>query len=194
MENATLSNNNHYIVVGDQCSNHRILNQDGNQIGEIGPQSSYPHYCMFSKDDKQLITNSCHFYNGITIGVDGEKLEGLKIEAYQENGNFKVIDDNMRVYVGISTNEMYILGDAYGYIKAFNNEGKCLWRHFLGSTIGSLTISDDEKTIWVGSCTGMIHKLQLGKGHRDTHTIGNGKHYEVFRLILWKGEEKVLMW
>jgi hypothetical protein len=194
MENATLSNNNLFIVVGDQCSDHRVLNQAGELVGEIGPQSSYPHYCIFSKDDKQLITNSCHFYNGITIGVDAEKLEGVKIVAYQENGDFKLIDDGMRVYAGVATEEMYILGDAYGYVKAFDKKGKYLWRHFLGSTIGGLAISDDEKTLWVGSCTGMIHKLKLGKGHRDTHTIGNGKHYEDFRLILWKGEEKELWW
>ena len=194
MENATLSNDNSYIVVGDQCSDHRILNNDGEEIGEIGPQSSYPHYCLFSNDDSQLITNSCHFYNGITIGVDVSSLAGLKIDAYDENGDFKVIDDGMRVYVGITTTEYYILGDAYGYIKAFDKQGKCIWRHFLGSTIGGLAISDDEKTLWIGSCTGIIHKLRLGKGHRDTHTIGNGNHFEEFRLILWKGEEKELWW
>jgi hypothetical protein len=194
MENATLSNNNKYIIVGDQCSEHRILNEDGEEIGEIGQQSSYPHYCLFSKDDSQLITNSCHFYNGITIGVDTSNLDGLKIKAYDEKGDFKIIDDGMRVYVGITTSEYYILGDAYGYIKAFDKQGKCLWRHFLGSTIGGLAISDDEKTLWIGSCSGMIHKLKLGKGHRDNHTIGNGNHYEEFRLILWIGEKKELWW
>ena len=193
MENATISNSNEYIVVGDQCADHRILNQNGEQIGEVGPQSSYPHFCLFSSDDKQLITNSCHFYNGITIGVSTERMDGLKIEAYEESDDYKVIDDGMRVYVGIATKDLYILGDAYGYIKAFNQLGECVWRHFLGSTIGGLTISDDENTLWVGSCTGMIHKLRLGKGHRDNHTIGNGNHYEEFRLILWK-DEPIMIW
>lgn len=193
MENATMSNDNKYIVVGDQDADHRILNQNGEQIGEIGPQSSYPHYCLFSTDDKQLITNSCHFYNGITIGVSTENINDLKIKAYEESDTYKVIDDGMRVYIGLTTKDLYILGDAYGYIKAFNKEGECIWRHFLGSTIGGLTISDDEKTLWIGSCTGMIHKLKLGKGHRDNHTLGNGNHYEEFRLILWK-EEPIMKW
>lgn len=193
MENATLSNDNKYIVVGDQCSDHRILNENGDQVGEVGPQSSYPHFCLFSKDDEQLITNSCHFYNGITIGVSAEKMEGIKIEAYEESEDYEVIDDGMRVYIGVATNDFYILGDAYGYIKAFNKKGECIWRHFLGSTIGGLTLSDDEKTLWVGSCTGMVHKLTLGKGHRDNHTVGNGNHYEEFRLILWK-EEPIMRW
>ncbi len=193
MGNATISSSNEHIVVGDQCSDHRILNQNGKQIGEIGPQSSYPHFCLFSSDDKQLITNSCHFYNGITIGVSTENMDGLKVEAYGESDNYKVIDDGMRVYVGLTTKDLYILGDAYGYVKAFNQLGECIWRHFLGSTLCGLAISDDEKTLWVGSCTGMVHKLQLGQGHRDNHTIGNGNHYEEFRLILWK-DEPIMMW
>lgn len=193
MENATLSNDNKLIVVGDQCADHRILTQNGDQIGKVGPQSSYPHYCLFSADDEQLITNSCHFYNGITIGVSTNNINELKVEAYEESDVYKVIDDGMRVYVGLTTKDLYILGDAYGYIKAFNKEGECVWRHFLGSTIGGLAISDNGETLWVGSCTGMIHKLKLGKGHRDNHTLGNGKHYEEFRIILWK-EEPIMIW
>lgn len=39
----------------------------------------------------------------------------------------------------------------------------------------------------------MLHKLQLEKGFRDNLTIGNGNHYEDFRLLLWK-EEPILKW
>ncbi|MCD7901012.1 MAG: hypothetical protein LUH22_14415 [Bacteroides sp.] len=194
MENGTMDHKNQYIVVADQCSEHRILNLDGEELGSIGPQSSYPHFCLFSKDDSQLITNSCHFYNGITIGVDRDKLDGAIIEPYEESDDYVVIDEEMRIYAGVATSDYYILGDAYGYIKAFDKSGKKIWRHFLGSTISGMTLSDDEKTLWVGSYSGMLHKLQLGKGHRDTHTIGNGDHYEVFRLLLWKDEPQVWVW
>ncbi|MBW1297903.1 hypothetical protein GBO31_20500 [Aquimarina litoralis] len=193
MENGTLSNDNQFIVVGDQCSEHRILDNEGVQIGKIGQQSEYPHYCLFSKDNRQLITNSCHFYNGITIGVATEQLNGIDISEYEESTLYTTIDKEMRVYCGISTKDYYILGDAHGYIRAIDHKGKHLWRHFLGSTISGITISDDEKTLWVGSYSGMIHKLQLGKGFRDNHTIGNGNHYEDFRMILWK-EEPIMKW
>jgi len=193
MENATLSNDNQFIVVGDQCSEHRILDANGSQIGGIGQQSEYPHYCLFSKDDSQLITNSCHFYNGITIGVSSEKLNGINIPEYEESPLYKTIDEGMRVYCGTVASDLYILGDAHGYIRAIDHNGKCIWRHFLGSTISGITISDDEKTLWIGSYSGMLHKLQLGKGFRDDHTIGNGNHYEDFRLILWK-EEPTMKW
>ena len=193
MGNATISNDNRYIVVGDQGADHRILNQQLQQIGQIGPQSSYPHYCIFSADDSQLITNSCHFYNGITIAVSTENIDGLKVEAYKESELFKVVDEEMRVYIAATTKELYIFGDAYGYIRAFNKKGDNVWRHFVGSTISGLTISHDEQTVWVATYAGMIHKLSLGKGHRDDHTIGNGDHYEEFRLICWK-EEPMLVW
>ena len=194
MENATLSNDNTYIIVGDQCCDHRVLDAEGNTLGSIGSQSSYPHFCLFSKDDSQLITNSCHFYNGITIGVDTDQLNGINIKAYTESDNYKTIDDDMRVYIGIATQNYYILGDAYGYIKAFDKNGNKVWRHFLGSTISGMTISDDEETLWVGSFSGILHKLKLGKGHRDTHTIGNGNHYEEFRLLIWKNEPQIWKW
>lgn len=194
MENATLSNDNTYIVVGDQCDDHRILDSEGNTLGHIGPQSSYPHFCLFSKDDSQLITNSCHFYNGVTIGVDSERLIGAEIEAYSESDDYTLIDEEMRVYAGLATRNYYILGDAYGNVRASDKDGNKIWRHFLGSTISGMAISDDEQTLWVGSSSGMLHKLILGKGHRDTHTVGNGNHYEEFRLLIWKNEPQIWKW
>jgi hypothetical protein len=193
MENATLSNNNDLIVVGDQASDHRILNNEGSLIGSIGPQSSYPHFCLFAKDDQQLLTNSCHFYNGVSIGVNTDKLPGVEIPAYVESGDFIVLDEDMRVYEGIATSQYYILGDAYGYIRAIDKEGNLIWRHHLGSSISGITISDNEETLWVAACSGILHKLKLGKG-QDEHTIGNGNHQEDFRLILWKNEPKPLFW
>jgi len=193
MANATLSHNNEFIVVGDQDSEHRVLDGTGKEIGSIGQRSEYPHFCLFSNDDSQLITNSCHFYNGITIGVDATTLKGLRLPPYEEGGTAVTIDDGMRVYVGLAVRDHYILGDAHGYVRAIDTRGKCLWRHFVGSTITGLAISPDEQVLWVGSCTGMIHKLRLAKGHRDDHTIGNGEHFEEFRMIFWKGEP-VMRW
>ncbi|CAM1350462.1 hypothetical protein [Tenacibaculum ascidiaceicola] len=50
----------------------------------------------------------------------------------------------MRVYVGTTTKDYYILRDEDGYIKAFDQNGNCIWRHFLGATISSIVISDDK--------------------------------------------------
>ena len=194
MENATLSHNNKYIVVGDQCTDHTVMDAEGNIIGQMEPQSSYPHFCLFSKDDSQLISNSCHFYNGITVGIEALDLKGTYIENYYDNEDFVEIDSEMRIYAGLTTTNYYILGDAYGYIKAVDKTGKQIWQHFLGSTISGMTIADDEQTLWVSSYSGILHKLKLNKPLRDKHTISTANIYEYFRLLLWKKEPNVLKW
>ena len=120
-------------------------------------------------------------------------LNGLKVEAYKESSLYTVIEDGMRVYCGLAYEDFYILGDAYGYLRAVDKRGNLKWRHFLGSTLGGVALSDDGKTLWAASCSGMIHKLRLGQGHRDNQTIGNGNHYEDFRSIVWK-DEPMMQW
>ena len=196
MANATLSNDNALIVAGEQCDDHILMDSEGERLGDIGAQSSYPHFCLFSADDTQLITNSCHLYNGVTIGVDRAALKrGLEIEAYlyDEEGekNFTLIDDAMRVYAGVATLDFYILGDAYGYIKAVGKDGRKIWRHYLGGTIKSMALSEDGSVLFVGTYGGRLHKLRLGAG-QDSHTIGNGNHKEEFRLIAY--EDKIYRW
>ncbi len=196
MANATLSNDNALIVAGEQCGDHVLMDSEGERLGSIGAQSSYPHFCLFSADDTQLIANSCHFYNGVTIGVDRAALkQGLEVEAYSydEEGekNFTLIDDAMRVYAGVATWDFYILGDAYGYIKAVGKDGRKIWRHYLGGTIKSMALSEDGSVLFVSTYGGRLHKLRLGAG-QDSHTIGNGNHKEEFRLIAY--EDKIYRW
>ena len=197
MANATISNDNELIVAGEQDTDeHVLMDREGERLGGIGAQSSYPHFCLFSADDTQLITNSCHFYNGVTIGVDRALLKrGLEVGFYDPDGddeqNFTLIDDAMRVYAGVATRDFYILGDAYGYIKAVGKDGRKIWRHYLGGTIKSMALSEDGGVLFVGTYGGRLHKLRLGAG-QDSHTIGNGNHKEEFRLIAY--EDKIYRW
>ena len=196
MANAALSSDNALIVAGEQCGDHVLMDREGERLGGIGAQSAYPHFCLFSADDTQLITNSCHFYNGVTIGVDRAALKrGLEVGFYDPDGgdeqNFTLIDDAMRVYAGVATRDFYILGDAYGYIKAVGKDGRKIWRHYLGGTIKSMALSEDGSVLFVGTYGGRLHKLRLGAG-QDSHTIGNGNHKEEFRLIAY--EDKIYRW
>jgi hypothetical protein len=190
MEHAALSYDNNLIAVGDQTSAHRILNREGNHIATIDPASSYPHYALFSKDGQQVLLNSCYLYNGTTISVPVAGIPGYKTGV----DGHTIIDKNCRVYAAVATSEHYIFGDAAGHIQAFDKEGKKCWHYFVGSTITSMALSEDEKILWVASCSGMIHKLKLNEGQRDNHTIGNGNHYEEFRVIFWKNEPQPLVW
>lgn len=193
MENASLSNNNDYIIVGDLNSDHRVLNQVGEQIGTIGPQSSFPHFSLFSTNDSHMISNSCHFYNGTTIGIETKHLNGIELSAYVDSDLYTTIENQMRVYSGIALEEYYVLGDAFGYIKAYDNDGNCLWKHFLGSTITGIAISGDNQFLWVATGAGIIHKLELNKVLRDAQAIGNSNHFEEFRMLFWK-DEPILKW
>ena len=189
MANAALSNDNELIALGDQDEGHFVTNAQGETLGEIYPQSSYPHFCLFSADDTQLITNSCHFYNGVTIGVDRALLK-RGVQIYRDR-DFTLVDDEMRVYAGVATQDFYILGDAYGYIRAVGKDGRKIWRHYLGGTIKSMAISEDGGVLFVGTYGGRLHKLRLGAG-QDSHTISNGNHKEEFRLIAF--EDKIYRW
>lgn len=193
MENAYLSHDNEYIVIWCQDSDFIIFDKNWEKIGEIWPQgSSYPHFCIFSKNDKILAMNSCHFYNWATCIVE-EKNFTEKIDAWDdENKNYKIIDEEMRIYEWISTEKYFIFGDAYGYIRAVDENGNHIWRHYLGSTISGIAISDDEKTLWVWSYSGILHKLKLFEW-QDSHTIWNWNHKEVRRFIFWN-EENILKW
>lgn len=189
MAHADLSHDNRYIAIGEQCSNHCILSADGELLNEFYPESSYPHFSLFASDDKQVIFNSCHFYNGVTGAISVEEFEENK-----EDYAIEVIDEEMRVYTGVSVEDYYILGDAYGYIRAVNKQGELLWRHFLGGNMASMEISDDGKTLWVGNYAGFLYRLSLDKGQRDSHTIGTSNHYEDFRLLIFKDEEQIWRW
>nr|WP_314477642.1 hypothetical protein [uncultured Campylobacter sp.] len=189
MANAALSNDNALIVAGEQCDDHILMDSEGEQLGSIGAQMDYPHFCLFSADDTQLITNSYHFYNGVTIGVDRALLK-RGVQIYRDR-DFTLVDDEMRVYAGVATRDLYILGDAYGYIRAVGKDGRKIWRHYLGGTIKSMALSKDGSVLFVGTYGGRLHKLRLGAG-QDSHTIGNGNHKEEFRLIAY--EDKIYRW
>lgn len=194
MEHAALSNNNKFIAIGDQSSEHRILDENGDEIAEISPVSSYPHFAIFSKDDKNVIFNSCHFYNGETINIELDQVEKSAKGSSTDEDEYLVIDDECRVYAGVATENYYILGDANGYIRGVTKDGVCLWKYFLGSTITGMAISKNNEVLWVGSCSGFLHKLLLGKGKSDDHVIGNGEHYEEFRISFWANEDCPLFW
>ncbi|MBO9198698.1 MULTISPECIES: WD40 repeat domain-containing protein [Niastella] len=190
MEHAALSYDNSLIVVGDQTSAHRILNRDGNHIATIDPHSSYPHYALFSKDGQQILLNSCHSCDGTTISVPATGIHTIK----RGDDSHTIIDNSCRVYAAATTAEHYIFGDAHGNLQAFDKEGKKSWSYFIGSIITGMTLSEDEKTLWVASGSGMVHKLKLNGEQPDDHTIGNGNINEEFRVIFWKNEPEPLVW
>lgn len=194
MEHGAISNDGKLIAVGSQCSNHLIFNDKLEQVCDIGPQSSYPHYAIFSEDNSKVAFNSCHFYNGATICANIKDHPNLETEPYEEDDRAPEIDQNCRVYAGISVGNDFIVGDAHGYIHCISNDGTHKWQHFIGSSIGSIDISHDKTKLAVSTYAGFLSIIELNSDRQRPYQIGNANNYELSRWIFWKNLPKPLQW
>lgn len=194
MEHGAISKDGKLIAVGCQDSSHLVFNDQLELVGNVGNQSEYPHYAAFSDDQSMIALNSCHFYSGVTVGVSIELLPGLETEAYEEDKRTLILQDTARVYAAVSRGDEFIIGDASGYVRAFDLRGKRRWEQFIGSTVGDIDVSPDGKTLVVSTYAGFLSIFQLDAGSQAPHQIGNGGHYEQRRWIFWKDEQKPLVW
>lgn len=159
-------------------------------VGNVGNRSDYPHYALFSSDDSMLAVNSCHFYNGITLGVPTDLLPGLETEPYEDDERIILLDDDARVYAGICRQNEFIIGDASGYVRAFGADGNPRWQLFIGSSIGDRDTSADGKTLVVSTYAGFLSIFKMDSGEQAPHQIGNSQHMETRRWIFWKNEKQ----
>ncbi len=194
MEHGVVSSDGKYIAVGAQEGKHLVFNENLDLIAEIGPHNEYPHYALFSKDNSVLALNACHFYNGVTIGVPSSMLDGLNTDYYETRDGIRLLQDGARVYAGVSRNDEFIMGDAYGYIHACSLTGEYRWQHFVGAAINAMDISTDGKKLVVSTFSGFISLIDLDAGIQQPYQIGNGGHYEERRWIFWKNESSPLTW
>ncbi|MEO0708174.1 MAG: WD40 repeat domain-containing protein [Cyanobacteria bacterium J06649_5] len=194
MEHGAVSDDGKLIAVGSQDSTHLVFDESLVLVGNIGNHSEYPHYALFSSDNDTLAFNACHFYSGVTIGIPTKLLPGLTTEPYEEDARITVLEDGARVYAGTSRSDELIVGDADGYIRAFNTSGKSQWQLFIGSSVGDIDISADGKTLVVSTYAGFLSIINLDAGEQTPYQIGNSKHMEVRRWLFWKNESQPLIW
>lgn len=136
--------------LGKPDGDHTVLDREKNKTYEVEPESSYPHCAAFSRDSQVVWFNACHFYNGVTIQVPLASIS----DRVQES-QWPIMDENARVYTMVEIQAGMVMGDAYGYLYCINREGQELWRHFVGSTIYSLTVSPEQSKLAVGTYGGM---------------------------------------
>ena len=194
MEHGAISHDGKLIAVGSQDSTHLLFDENLALIGDVGNRSDYPHYSLFSSDDSIVAFNSCHFYNGITLGVSVDLLPGLKTEPYENDERITVLEDVARVYAGTCRQSEFIIGDASGYVRAFGTDGEPHWQIFIGSSVGDIDISDDGTTLAVSTYAGFLSIIKMDAGKQAPHQIGNSKHMETRRWIFWKNEKIPLIW
>jgi hypothetical protein len=195
MEHGAIAPDGKLIAAGEQSSNHCLFDADSFAIvADIGPLSEYPHYAAFSKCGKVVAFNSCHFYNGQTIGIAVALLPGLKTEPYELDNRFILLENGSRVYAAVSREDEFIIGDASGYLRAFDLKGNFRWQHFIGSTVGDIDVSRDGNRLAVTTYAGFLCVIDLDTGEADPFVIGTATHRERRRWLFWKKELKPLIW
>lgn len=195
MAHGAISPDGNWIAAGHQDSQHHIFSaKTFDQVGVIGTASEYPHHAVFSADSSLVAFNSCHFYSGTTVGIPTALLPNLSIERPDNDARVVKFDENARVYASVVRNEELIIGDASGYLSAFDLRGKSRWTHFIGSTIEDIDISSDGKRLVVTTYAGFVSILDLDTGVKDPFVIGNSTHKERRRWLFWKKEARPLIW
>jgi hypothetical protein len=191
MEHGAVSHEGTLIAVGEQSSPHLVFDSALRLVLQVRPGSEYPHYAAFSADDAVLALNSCHFYDGTTLGV---ATAGLRNRADARAAETFQLQDGARVYAAATRDNEFIVGDAGGYIRAFDTTGKYRWQQFIGSSVGDIDISADGRRLAVSTYAGFLSIFHLDAGRQHPHQIGNGNHLEERRWIFWRGELTPLIW
>lgn len=188
MVHAALSPDGRWLAVGDQCSDHHVL--DAATLAEVAsfpPQSSYPVHAVFTADSRRVALNSCHFYWGETLLADVGGQGAGPAEP-------RLLERPRRFYCSVSRGDRLWLGEASGYVQCHDRDGRCLWAEYFGSTITGLALSPDGRHLAVGSCSGILHMVELDAGASDPYRIGTGSNKEIWRLMFWDGASPAWWW
>lgn len=195
MVHGAISPDGKLIAAGHQSSPHYVFDSETyDAIGRIGHLSEYPHYAAFSSDGSLIAFNSCHFYNGETVGLPTSLLPGLETEPYELDDRLIQLETGSRVYAACCRGDEFIVGDASGYLRAFDLKGNPRWQHFIGSSVGDMDLSRDGKRLIVTTYAGFLCILDLDTGTADPFTVGTSTHRERRRWLFWKKEPKPLVW
>lgn len=198
MTHAAISPDGELLCVGDQGSAHRILDAEGSEVASIGMASEYPHHATFSHDGGLVAVNSCHFYNGGTIVVPTGSIRGMATEDYLGLEDLpppcRLLDSGMRVYASDVLPGQFLLGDAFGYVRAISESGENQWQHFVGSSISGVAVSPNRRVLAIGSSSGMLHIIDLDQAERDPFQIGTAPHVERRRWLFWSDQDQPLRW
>jgi hypothetical protein len=194
MEHGAVSPRGDLVLAGCQDSKHLVFDSDLKLIAEVGPFSEYPHFAWFSADGTLAAFNACHFYNGASVAVPVEEIGDLDTDYYENHSSVRMLQQGARVYAAVARDDEFIVGDAGGYLRAFDLQGNFRWQHFIGSTIAAMDLSPDKQKLAVTSYAGFLSVLQLDAGERDPWAIGTASHRELRRWLFWKGEDAPLKW
>ncbi len=212
--NADLSPDNVYISLGDKDSSHLIFKSDHpeehvgtwRQFSDIDPRSAYPHRSKFNyllndeedenKKNPHLALSSCHFSSSATIGISLSKLsEGFTASGYDADEALDFIDERSWIYSILPSAVGYYLGSNNGYIwyKYYRGDFQIGYLH-IGGTIMSMDLSEDRKTLVVGTYSGQVVKLVYAGDDTMTRDKNNRKDPYLITNLAWVDEKRYLFW
>jgi photosystem II stability/assembly factor-like uncharacterized protein len=184
---AALSPNGRFVAMGTQDSSHIVVDRKTGRRHMFDPMSSYPHFAAFHHDRPEALLNSCHaLYGSGTMVVDLDAMVAGKSSV------FRPLDQRAWVYGIATTSTGYVLADRSGYLWAFDFAGEQQWYCFLGSTLTALDISQDRKTLLVGSFAGIICELSLSETKPDPRLLTNGPVKDQQRWLFWQGHPPLI--
>lgn len=195
MGHGAVSPNGKLIAAGHQSSEHYIFDAENyTLIGQVAPEISYPHYAAFNSDATIIAFNSCHFYGGVTLGIETECLPDLTLNYADDDQRITMLEDGSRVYATACRGDELIVGDAHGYLRAVDWRGNIRWQYLIGSTIGAIDISVDGKQLVATTYAGFVCLIDLDTGEPDPFTFTTATHREKRRWLFWKSEKNPLAW
>jgi hypothetical protein len=204
------------ITIGDRLTcEHLIFNGRYDVVGRMYPLvDAAPCHTSFSNDGRLLQLSSFMLYEGATAILPTSRFPGFKIGKEdlagcwfskntwpeQRKGLQKldrdvvVLNSQARVYASAWRSGELILGDANGFVSAFDNKGEKRWDHFIGSSISAMDLSADGRRLIASTYAGLLVILDLDTGEGDPYRIGTSTHRERRRWLFWKNEKKPLAW
>lgn len=200
MAHGAISPEGRLIATGHQDSAH-LLFETGNYdlFGQFS-YGGYSHHAAFSTDGRLIAFNSCHFYNGETFGIPIDVVPDLKTDPDSIDHHTllddraTLLEDTARVYAAVHRGDEFIIGDAYGYLKAFTAKESLRWQHFIGPTIADIDISRDGRQLVVSTYAGVVSIIDLDTGEADPFVIGTATHRERRRWLFLEYEDRPLGW
>jgi hypothetical protein len=200
MTHCALSSDGRFVAYGSQDEGHYLdfIADDGTarRWATIGHRSEYPHDACFSDDGEFASLNSCHFYNGATVGVKVSDVEGLITPNYEDHPAVRLLNAYLRVY-----SSTWLPADATGsgsagfalcglsFLNCVTPSGAVAFEQYFGSSASAIDYCPKARRLIVSSFSGFLHVYDVDAMEAPDRAIGFNARKEVYRWVLWKGRE-----
>jgi len=194
MMHCALSPDGRFIAYGSQSYGHFIDRIEGvaavRRWAKIGYRSEYPHYAWFSDDGASAALNSCHFYNGATLGVRLSEIENVSTEPWEEDEHTTLLDHVLRVYAAVwlplgPEKDGFALA-GMSYLNIVSSDGTLRSSTHFGSSASSIDYCPKTGIVALGSYAGFLHVYDPNRQAESDQQIGYRPIHEVYRWVLWK--------